>query len=474
MDKILVVDDEKGICYSFKKVLGRFGYDVITALSGEDALNKIGKENPILVIMDVNMPEMDGLETLKRFKTLNPNLTVIMMTAYSTSEKAITAMKYGAYDYLTKPVDNARLVSLVEEAITAGKMTIPVTFEGTAQEVGLDRYQGERIIGKNLSMLEIFKKIGQIAESDVTVLLRGETGTGKELIARAIYQHSKRVNKPFLPVNCAAIPETLLESELFGHEKGAFTGADNRRIGKFEQCDTGTMFLDEIGDMPLSLQSKLLRVLQDGCFQRLGGSDLIKTDVRIIAATNKNLESLINMGKFRDDLYWRLNVMSINVPALRDRKDDIEDLVQYFIQKFNKELGKEVKGISQEILRDFKEYHWPGNIRELQSIIQRGMVLCSKNFLSTEDCEWLSQIRLSEEKIIDIERALTDIVNELLLRGEADIYKNSVSAFERLMVKKALELTKNNQVMAAKLLGISRNTLREKLDKVHDNNLPKK
>ena len=470
MDKILVVDDEQGICYSFKRVLGRHGYDVITAFSGEEAVEKVSKEHPTLVMMDVTMPKIDGLETLKKLKTLYPNLTIIMMTAYTTSERAITAMKYGAYDYLTKPVDNAQLISLVEKAITAGKMSIPVTFEGTAEEE-----EGDRIIGKTPVMLEIYKKIGQIAESDVTVLLLGETGTGKELIARAIYHHSKRVNKPFLPVNCAAIPDPLLESELFGHEKGAFTGADNRRIGKFEQCNTGTMFLDEIGDMPLSLQSKLLRVLQDGCFQRLGGNDLIKTDVRIIAATNKNLESLINMGKFRDDLYWRLNVVSINVPPLRERRDDIEDMVQYFIQKFNRELGKNVKGVSLEILKEFKGYHWPGNVRELQSIIQRGMVLCrSRPFgiLSSKDCEWLSQIRLSSEGIMDVEKALSDVVNEFLQKGGMDIYKEAVSTFERLMVKRALELTKNNQVMAARLLGISRNTLREKLDKMQDDKLP--
>ena len=470
MDKILVVDDEQGICYSFKRVLGRHGYDVITAFSGEEAVEKVSKEHPTLVMMDVTMPKIDGLETLKKLKTLYPNLTIIMMTAYTTSERAITAMKYGAYDYLTKPVDNAQLISLVEKAITAGKMSIPVTFEGTAEEE-----EGDRIIGKTPVMLEIYKKIGQIAESDVTVLLLGETGTGKELIARAIYHHSKRVNKPFLPVNCAAIPDPLLESELFGHEKGAFTGADNRRIGKFEQCNTGTMFLDEIGDMPLSLQSKLLRVLQDGCFQRLGGNDLIKTDVRIIAATNKNLESLINMGKFRDDLYWRLNVVSINVPPLRERRDDIEDMVQYFIQKFNRELGKNVKGVSLEILKEFKGYHWPGNVRELQSIIQRGMVLCrSRPFgiLSSKDCEWLSQIRLSSEGIMDVEKALSDVVNEFLQKGGMDIYKEAVSTFERLMVKRALELTKNNQVMAARLLGISSNTLREKLDKMQDDKLP--
>lgn len=472
MDKILVVDDEQGICYSFKRVLGRHGYDVITAFSGEEAVEKVSKEHPTLVMMDVTMPKIDGLETLKKLKTLYPNLTIIMMTAYTTSERAITAMKYGAYDYLTKPVDNAQLISLVEKAITAGKMSIPVTFEGTAEEE-----EGDRIIGKTPVMLEIYKKIGQIAESDVTVLLLGETGTGKELIARAIYHHSKRVNKPFLPVNCAAIPDPLLESELFGHEKGAFTGADNRRIGKFEQCNTGTMFLDEIGDMPLSLQSKLLRVLQDGCFQRLGGNDLIKTDVRIIAATNKNLESLINMGKFRDDLYWRLNVVSINVPPLRERRDDIEDLIQYFIQKFNRELGKNVKGVSLEILKEFKGYHWPGNVRELQSIIQRGMVLCrSRPFgiLSSKDCEWLSQIRLSSEGIMDVEKALSDVVNKFLQRGSSEIYKEAIATFERLMVKRALELTNNNQAMAAKLLGISRNTLREKLEKVQNDNPPKK
>jgi nitrogen regulation protein NR(I) len=468
MDKILVVDDQKGVCHSFKKILGRQGYDVIIALSGEEAIEKVGKENPSLVIMDVAMPKIDGLETLKRLKVLYPRLTVIMMTAYSTSEKAITAMKYGAYDYLTKPFDNNQLISLVEKAIMAGKMSVPVTFEGMAEE------EGDRIIGKSPCMLEIYKKIGQIAESDVTVLLRGETGTGKELIARAIYHHSKRVNKPFLPVNCAAIPETLLESELFGHEKGAFTGADNRRIGKFEQCNTGTMFLDEIGDMPLSLQSKVLRVLQDGTFQRLGGSDLIKTDVRIIAATNKNLEALRDMGRFRDDLYWRLNVVSINVPPLRERKDDIEDLVHYFIQKFNRQLGKEVKGVAPEVLEEFKKYHWPGNVRELQSIIHRGMILCQKDFLSLEDCEWLSQVRLSDEKTKDIERILSQAVDEILQRGGTNIYKEAVSNFESLLVKKALELTKNNQVLAARLLGISRNTLREKFNKVQENNLLKK
>jgi DNA-binding NtrC family response regulator len=314
-------------------------------------------------------------------------------------------------------------------------------------------------------MLDIFKKIGQVSGSDVTVLIRGETGTGKELIARAIYHHSDRVNKPFLPVNCAAIPENLLESELFGHEKGAFTGADNRKIGKFEQCDTGTMFLDEIGDMPFPLQAKLLRVLQDGCFQRLGGKEEIKTDVRIIAATNKDLEALRDKEKFRDDLYWRLNVVSINLPPLRERKEDINEIARYFIQRFNREFSKKVNGISPELLEEFQNYDWPGNVRELQSIVQRGMVLCQKDVLSHDDCEALSQPGAPEGKTGNMEKILSDAAEKLLRKGGADIYKAAVSGLERLLIEKALHLNNNNQAMTARMLGISRNTLKAKLGK---------
>ena len=459
MDKILVVDDEKGVCYSFRKILGRRGYEVITANNGLEAIEKAGRENPCLVIMDVTMPKMDGLETLRKLKSLYPGLTIIMMTAFSTSERAITAMKHGAYDYLTKPFDNTRLISLVEKAIMDKKISTPVTFDETENE------QGDRIIGKSPLLLDIYKKVGQVAGRDVTVLLRGETGTGKELIARAIYHHSKRVNKPFLPVNCAAIPEALLESELFGYEKGAFTGADNRKIGKFEQCDTGTMFLDEIGDMPLSLQAKWLRVLQDGYFQRIGGKDSIKSDVRIIAATNKNLEELRDNGKFRDDLYWRLNVVSIVIPPLRERREDIADLVKYFIRRFNREFEKDVKAASHELIEEFENYYWPGNVRELQSIIQRGMVLCQSDFLSSDDCEWPAQTGPAEAKTKDIETILSDAANELLQRGGANIYKEAVSMFERFLIKKALEINKENQALTARMLGISRNTLKAKLDK---------
>ncbi|MBI4687748.1 MAG: sigma-54-dependent Fis family transcriptional regulator [Nitrospirae bacterium] len=462
MDKILVVDDERGVCHSFKKVLGKQGYDVVTASSGEEALEKVKVASPALVIMDVMMPGMDGLEALKKLKAEYPSLPVVMMTAYSTSDRAITAMKYGAYDYLSKPFDNSQMISLVEKALSAGKMSVPVTIELTENE------RAERIIGKSPAMLEIFKKIGQVAESDVTVLIKGETGTGKELIARAIYHHSKRVDKPLLPVNCAAIPETLLESELFGHEKGAFTGADMKRIGKFEQCNTGTMFLDEVGDMPLSVQSKLLRVVQDGTLQRLGGNELIKTDVRIIAATNRNLEAMVRKGEFREDLFWRLNVVTIDVPPLRERKEDIRDLVQYFIHRFNKELGREIKGVSSALLKTMEEYNWPGNVRELQNALQRAMVLCQKDCLSDGDCcKWLF-LPVSSEKVSissNIEEALSRVVDEFLKKEDSDVYKKAISSFEGIMIKKALELTKNNQVLAAKLLGISRNTLREKMNK---------
>ncbi len=454
-----MVDDEKGVRHSFKKIFDRLGYDVITAENGLEAIEKADEEKPILVIMDVSMPKMDGLETLQRLKTVNPALTVIMMTAHSTSEKAITAMKYGAYDYLSKPFENDQLISLVQKALADSKMTSPVTFAESAAE------EGDRIIGKSPAMLDIFKKIGQVSESDVTVLLRGDTGTGKELIARAIYHHSKRVNRPFLPVNCSAIPEHLLESELFGYEKGAFTGADSRRIGKFEQCDTGTMFLDEIGDMPLSLQAKWLRVLQDGSIQRLGGKEHISTDVRIITATNKNLEDLVEKGTFRDDLYWRLNVVSIEVPALKERKDDISNLIQYFIHKYNSAFSKEVTSISPELLKEFEKYDWPGNVRELQGVVQRGMVLCQRDFLSIEDCEWTPSADRKVKKTGDADTFISRAVDLIMQKGGDNIYKDSVAAFERILVEKALDKTNNNQVLTAKLLGISRNTLRSKIGK---------
>ncbi|UCD36051.1 MAG: sigma-54-dependent Fis family transcriptional regulator [Nitrospiraceae bacterium] len=468
MDKILVVDDEKGVCHSFKKILGRRGYTVVTAGDGLEAIEKAGRENPSLVIMDITMPKLDGLETLQRLKSIDPDVHIIIMTAHSTSEKAIGAMKHGAYDYLTKPFDNEEMISLVEKALAA--RNIPPSL--TREEIVDDR--GGRIIGRTPQMLDIFKKIGQVSATDVTLLIRGETGTGKEKIARAIYHHSTRADKPFLPINCAAIPENLLESELFGHERGAFTGAEGRKTGKFEQCDRGTMFLDEIGDMPLHLQSKLLRVLEDGTFQRLGGKEMIKTDVRILAATNKDIDTQVRSGEFREDLYWRLNVVTIHLPPLRERLGDLEDFVHHFITRFNAQLGKRIRGIEPELMKAFSSYHWPGNVRELQGVVQRGMVLCQKAYLSFDDCEWPPEKGHQEGSAADTERLLSDAARFYLRQGSANIYRDAVSSFEQHLVKQALELHDNNQVLAAKFLGISRNTLREKIDRHPQKDVPEK
>ncbi len=461
MDKILVVDDQKGVCFSFKRILGKLGYTVITASSGEDAIELVTKSEPDLIIMDVMMPGIDGLEALKRLKEINSKLVVIMMTAYSTTEKAIRAMELGAYDYLTKPFDNRQLTEIIEKALEVGKkMSSPVAIKESEYDL-----KHERIVGRSPAMLEIFKKIGQIAKTNVIVLLRGESGTGKELIARAIYNHSPRADKPFLTVNCAAIPEGLLESELFGHERGAFTGADTKRIGRFEQCNGGTLFLDEIGDMPLALQSKILRVLQDGSFTRLGNTETLRCNVRIIAATNKNLEEMIEQGEFREDLYYRLNVISIYIPPLRERKGDIKNLVQHFISGFNKEFNKQIKGVSADTIKMFEEYQWPGNVRELENVIQRAMVLCQREYLSHECCEGFPTSKSPVKPVMEMERYLLEAIDSIFSHPNNSIYQKFLSSAERLLIKKAIEIANGNQVQAAKLLGISRTTLRSKLSR---------
>ncbi len=466
MNKILVVDDQKGVRYSFKKILGEAGYEVATASSGEEAIELTAKSEPDLIFMDVKMPGMDGLETLKRLKEMNPKLLVIMMTAYSTTEKAITAMELGAYDYLTKPFDNRRLTEIIKKALEVRKkMFCPVAVDETEYEM-----EHERIVGSSSAMLEIFKKIGQIAGSDMTALLRGESGTGKELIARAIYNHSPRADKYFLVVNCAAIPDTLLESELFGHERGAFTGADTKRIGRFEQCHGGTLFLDEIGDMPLALQAKILRVLQDGSFTRLGSTEPLKCNVRIIAATNKSLEEMLKQGKFREDLYYRLNVISLHIPPLRERREDIKDLAQHFLSVFNKELNKDKKGISADTLKIFEEYHWPGNVRELENVMHRAMVLCQKDYISHECCTGLPVAEGMGKPAAVMENYLLKAINSIFSYSGGSIYQDFLSTAEMLLIKKAIEITHGNQVQAAKLLGISRNTLRRKLEEGGSNN----
>src|ERR1041385_9209670 len=331
-DKLLLVDDEADVQYSFRRIFDSPEVEIATANSGEEALKTIPKFKPDLVLMDVRMGGMTGLETLRKLRATNAWLPVIMMTAYGTTQTAIEAMKLGAYDYLLKPFDVPKLKELVAGALKAARdMKQVVSYEPLLESEDYEL----GIVGRSEGMQNVFKLIGQLSASDATALITGESGTGKELVARAIYHHSKRAEQPFLAINCAAIPENLLESELFGHERGAFTGAATQRIGKFEQCDHGTIFLDEIGDMSLATQTKILRVLQSGTFERVGGNQAVKVDVRVIAATNKALEEAVAKREFREDLFYRLNVVRVQIPPLRERKKDIPLLVNYFLRKFS-------------------------------------------------------------------------------------------------------------------------------------------
>ena len=467
MQTILIVDDDKSIRYSLKRMMEE-KYSILTAQNGEEALSRAKETFPDLIIMDIKMPGRNGIEVLREIKLIDPKSLVIIMTAYGTTETAIEAMKYGAFDYILKPFPIPQMKGLVEKALALRKlMKEEVTY---APAVGPAEKE-ERIVGSSSKMQEIYKMIGQVAPSDVTVLIRGESGTGKELIARAIYHHGLRSNQPFLPVNCAAIPDTLLESELFGHEKGAFTGATSRRIGKLEQCQGGTIFLDEIGDMSLSTQAKLLRVLQEKSFERLGGMETIKVDIRFIVATNKNLEKVISNDKFREDLYYRLNVVSITIPPLRERREDIPELVSYFLRKFNRELKKGVVGITPSAMEKITSYGWPGNVRQLENVLKRAMVLCQG--------EWILEDQLLFEKAWDREEEEEDLSKknfedfldtlfEELSSGLATSEGlDMISMLERGLILRALQKTGGNQLKAALLLGINRITLRGKMERYH-------
>ena len=372
MSKLLLIDDEADVRYSFQRIFDSPEIELTTAASGEEGLKIIPKWKPDLVLMDVRLGGLNGLETLRRIRASDPRLLVILMTAYGTTQTAIEAMKLGAYDYLLKPFDVPRLKEIVANALKAARdMKQVVSYEpllaSEDYELG--------IIGRSEPMQQVFKLIGQVAASDATALITGESGTGKELVARAIYHHSNRSRQPFLAVNCAAIPEQLLESELFGHERGAFTGATLQRIGKFEQCDHGTIFLDEIGDMTPATQTKILRVLQSGTFERVGGNQPIQVDVRVIAATNKPLERAVAARQFREDLFYRLNVVRIHIPPLRDRRGDVPLLVNYFLEKIARERQRPPKSVAAAVVKTLEKYHWPGNVRELENAIRRAHVM---------------------------------------------------------------------------------------------------
>ena len=442
-------------------------YSILTAQNGEEALERVKDSSPDLILMDIKMPGRSGIDILREIKSIDPKSLVIIMTAYGTTETAIEAMKYGAFDYILKPFPIPQMKGLVEKALSLRRMMKQEVIYASTE--GEETDEGERIIGSSPKMQEIYKIVGQIAPSDVTVLLRGESGTGKELFARAIYQHSSRSNLPFLPVNCAAIPDTLLESELFGHEKGSFTGATSRRIGKLEQSQGGTIFLDEIGDMSLSTQAKLLRVLQEKNFERLGGTETIKVDIRLIVATNKDLEDAIGNGKFREDLYYRLNVVSIMIPPLKERKEDIPGLVSYFLKKFNRELKKGIVGITPSAMAKIASYGWPGNVRQLENVLKRAMVLCQGEWILEDQLlfekGWERREAQEESSKKNVEDLLDALFEEFSTASVTPQDLDMISSLERGLILRALQKTRGNQLKAAALLGINRSTLRGKMER---------
>lgn len=467
--EILVVDDVKSILTMMKAFLEEEGYIVTTAPCVLEAFSIIEKQKLDLVIMDIRLPQVSGLDALAEIKKVDPKLPVIIMTAYGTTQTAIEAMKRGAYDYVTKPFKIEELKVLINKALDASRLMK----ETVSYQVKKDGpTEGICIIGNSPLMQETYKTIGKVAESSATVLIRGESGTGKELVARAIYQNSLRKDKPFLAVNCAAIPESLLESELFGHEKGAFTGAINKRIGKFQQCNGGTIFLDEIGDMSLSTQTKILRVLQEQTFQPVGSERTVKVDVRVIASTNKGLEKAIEKGGFREDLYYRLKVVTICMPPLRQRKEDIPLLVDYFLQKFNAEFNKNIKKVSAELMSRLESYEWPGNVRELENAIQTAVVMSKTDVLLLDNFplfaprEVVMNQKASEtvnnyQKMF--EDILTPMIKDSISFSESKLYEKIIGILEKTLIDMVLNETGQNQTKTAKILGISRNTLRERI-----------
>ena len=455
---VLIIDDEPNIHYSFEKLF-QDTHRIISAHSAEEGISKLQKEQPDVVVMDVRMPGMDGLEALQKIRTIDAKVPVIMMTAFGTVNTAITAMKFGAFEYLLKPFDVKKMRQVIEKAVE-NSFRMRRMVQIPSDEEFLDQ-GGDLIVGSSEAMQEVYKLIGQVAAQNVPVLIRGESGTGKELVARAIYHHSQRADKPFLEVNCAAIPESLLESELFGYEKGAFTGATERKIGKFEQVKGGTMFLDEIGEMPLLTQAKILRVIQYGDFTRVGGSEVIRADVRLLVATNRNLEEAIKLGQFREDLYYRLNVITINIPPLRERREDIRELVHYFIKKYSDETLKNIRGIDKKALKLLEDYSWPGNVRQLENCIRRAVVLCKGVTIGVDDLELEPDTEVSERET-DIWETLDRLIDELARQNkDSQLWEST----ERLLIEKAMRKTGGNQVQAAKILGIHRNTLRNRLQK---------
>ncbi len=464
MGRLLLVDDDPVmILDQVTHALGPDGVQVDVARTAQEGLRQVAAQPPDVILLDVHLPDRSGLEVYQQIRRIDARIPVIFITWAATADTAIEAMKEGAYDYLFKPIDLARLRSVVVQALELGRlMREPAVVAQTLPAE--DR--GDAIIGRCPAMGEVYKAIGRVAAQNVIVVITGESGTGKELVARAIYQHSARSRAPFLAINCAAIPENLLESELFGHEKGAFTGADRRRIGKFEQCNGGTIFLDEIGDMPLATQAKILRLLQDQSFERVGGNETVRTDVRLIAATNRDLKSWSAGGKFRQDLYYRLSVFTIHLPALRDRGDDLSMLVQHYLRRFSRELGREIRDITPEALERLGRHPWPGNIRELQGVLKQALLQATGTVLIPvflpEGLGALPEPEVDQGPETDADFRFVSFIQRRLEEGSTALSAEAHRILDRLLLRLALRHTGGNQVQAARLLGISRQTLRAK------------
>ncbi len=450
MNKILLVEDDRNTLDGLAEILGMESYDVIKALDGHTAMNEIRNGHFNIMITDLLLPDFDGLELAKLAWKEQSDLMVVMMTAFGSVKHAVSAMKQGIYDYLTKPIDIDELLIVISKAINEQKLRQDYNVLKDRME---KKYQYENIIGSSGKMQEVFAKINKIATTDATIIVRGESGTGKELVARAIHYNSHRKNKVMMEINCSSIPETLLESELFGHEKGSFTGAHKTMKGKFEVADGGTIFLDEIGDLSPNVQIKLLRFLQEKRFARVGGTSLINVDVRLITATNRNLEQAIKDGQFREDLYYRLNVIPILIPALRDRKEDVGPLTEHFLHKFAEKNNKKIEGIVPDAFNICMNYPWPGNVRELENAIENAVVLSESNYIRPEDLP--AYIKTSSKELD---------VPDMSDMGNLN-YKEQLEYAEKIIIQKALEETKGNKTHAADRLGFSIRTMRNKVNK---------
>lgn len=463
MSLILIIDDDRQLSISFSKILTQEGYKTAIAANGRDGIKQTEQLDPDLVLLDIRLPDMTGIEVFEALHESFPKLPVIIITAFGNTETAIDAIQKGAFDFIYKPFDIPEMLQLVEKAIIVGHcMTSPVEVNP-----GTDNFSGrEALVGCSKQMLDVYKAIGRVSATDATVLIRGESGTGKELASRAVYNHSSRTDKPFMVINCVAIPETLLESELFGYEKGSFTGATHSRMGKIEQARGGTIFLDEVGDMPLGIQAKLLRLLQENAIERIGSREQVDVNVRVIAATNRDLEAAVRDGSFREDLYYRLRVVTIVMPPLRDRKEDIATLTSYLMTRLTAEMAIPNPGITDAAVDKIMEYGWPGNIRELSNTLKKTLIFNRGGAIQPDDIIFPDLIHAAQPDMDNQEDPVQSWINHVLATGNhKKAYDFCIDHVASGLISEALSLSGGNRSQAARILGISRPTLHAKMEK---------